>query len=198
MSNFMEKTELEEYKKTFDNLKDMNKVVYFNLMRMGNDYNFIKNDFDNCVNWSSVIYDKESETFMNNWYFFSNEVMKDNEKEYSFYDLLLIMDMKLKQYYREERMIYINDYGFKNNQELMEKFGLNKFVGYEEIITNIFNGELEDTFKDSINWTTIDYYFNEKKTDKLLNKVLKDIGDKKSFYVMKLGKLKDFIDTKYN
>jgi hypothetical protein len=195
----MNKTELEEYKKTFGNLKDMNKVVYFNLMRIGNDYNFIKNDFDNCVNWSSIIYDKESETFMNNYMFFSNEVMKYQEKEYSFYDLLLIMDYLLKQYYKQERMIYVNDYSFKNNQELMEKFGLNKYIGYEEIITNILNGELEETFKDTIKWNNINFNFNRNGEDKLLNKILidRDYG-KKSFKVMKLGKLKDFIDINYN
>jgi len=190
-------TELNDYKKSFDSYKDMNKVVYFCLMKLGNDYNIIKRDLENSVKWSSIIYDKDTD-FMNNWYFFNNYILTEYEDK-SFYDYLLLMDLTLKKLYKEEKVIYVNEYGFENNKELMKKFGLNHYKSYSEIIEKVVFDNWVDNmityFNQSINWTEIMGKFEN---DKLLNKILNNIGNKNDFYVMKLGKLNDFVKIKYN
>jgi len=189
-------TELNDYKKSFDSYKDMNKVVYFCLMKLGNDYNIIKRDLENSVKWSSIIYDKDTD-FMNNWYFFNNYILTEYEDK-SFYDYLLLMDLTLKKLYKEEKVIYVNEYGFENNKELMKKFGLNHYKSYSEIIEKVVFDNWVDNmityFNQSINWTEIMGKFEN---DKLLNKILNNIGNKNDFYVMKLGKLNDFVKNKY-
>lgn len=198
--------DLNDYKKSFDSYKDMNKVVYFCLMKLGNDYNIKKKDLDNSVNWSSVIYfrDKNNfkDSFMNNWSFFDKYILKEYEDK-SFYDMLLLFDLTLKKLYKSEEVIYINNYGFENNKELYDKFGLsmydNEISGekawgsFSEVIEKIFECG-DNSWDNTINWTDmIDTFEN----DKLLNKILNNIGDKKDFFVMKLGKLNDFVKNKY-
>ena len=58
--------EYEDWKKSFQKKEDMNKCLYFVLMKLNNDYNFVKREFDNCVNWSNIIYDKQNEIFYSN------------------------------------------------------------------------------------------------------------------------------------
>ena len=182
--------DLSEYKNSFENVKDMNKVVYFCLMKLGNDYNIKKKDLDNSINWSSVIYDKDNDLFMNNWTFFDKYILREYEDK-SFYDMLLLFDLTLKKLYKDNKVIYVNKYGFDNNKELMNEYRLDSYNNFGEIIEKCFD---IISFDNTINWNDMNDTFNN---DKLLNKILNNIGDKKDFYVMKLGKLNDFVKNKY-
>ena len=182
--------DLSEYKNSFENVKDMNKVVYFCLMKLGNDYNIKKKDLDNSINWSSVIYDKDNDLFMNNWTFFDKYILREYEDK-SFYDYLLLFDLTLKKLYKDNKVIYVNKYGFDNNKELMNEYRLDSYNNFGEIIEKCFD---IISFDNTINWNDMNDTFNN---DKLLNKILNNIGDKKDFYVMKLGKLNDFVKNKY-
>ena len=182
--------DLSEYKNSFENVKDMNKVVYFCLMKLGNDYNIKKKDLDNSINWSSVIYDKDNDLFMNNWTFFDKYILREYEDK-SFYDYLLLFDLTLKKLYKDNKVIYVNKYGFDNNKELMNEYRLDSYNNFGEIIEKCFD---IISFDNTINWNDMNDTFNN---DKLLNKILNNIGDKKDFFVMKLGKLNDFVKNKY-
>lgn len=184
-------TDFCDYKKSFVNVKDMNKCVYFCLMKLGNDYNIRKKDLDNSINWSSVIYDKDNDLFMNNWTFFDKYILREYEDK-SFYDYLLLFDLTLKKLYKDNKVIYVNKYGFDNNKELMSEYGLDSYNNFGEIIEKCID---IISFDNTIDWTYINDTFDN---DRLLNKILNNIGDKKDFYVMKLGKLNDFVKNKYN
>jgi len=160
-------------------------------MKLGNDYNIKKKDLDNSVKWSSIVYDKDNDLFMNNWEFFEKNILNEYEDK-SFYDYLLLLDLTLKKLYKDNKVIYVNEYGFNNNKDLMIEYGLNKYNNFKEIIEKCFD---IINFDNVIDWTEIMKKFEN---DKLLNKILNNIGNKNDFYVMKLGKLNDFVKIKYN
>lgn len=201
------KEEIHKYKKSFSNVKEMNKVVYFNLMKINNDFNMKKKDLDNSVKWSSVVYHTDNSKFnetnenqylMNNWYFFSNTIYLKYDLD-SFFDYMLVLDMVNKELFKNDSCIYINEYGFNNNKELMDKFGItDKFGSFEDLIeTTLTNEDIYDNYFNAvIDWNSIKKDFEN---DRMLDMILENISnnDKKEFWVMKLGKLDRFINKKY-
>ena len=208
-------TELSEYKKSFVNVKDMNKVVYFNLMRLGGDYNMKKRDTDKSVKWSSVVYTERE--FMNIWTFFDKFVLEKKYTDKSFYDMILIMDLTFKKLYKENKLICVNEYIFNNQKDLMVSYGLDKYMNYKDLIDFIFEKcmtymDCETTFDDIIIWYDMKKEFVN---DKLLNHILTEFKNKnringlysemtekkfsgnKEFYIMKLGKMVDFCGNNF-
>ena len=186
--------EYDDWKRSFENVEDMNKCLYFVLMKLNNDYNFVKRDIDNAVNWSNVIYDKDNDTFTNNWNIFQKLFGSNDTKRFS--KLLACYDIFMKRQYKENKMIYINKYGFDNNKELMKEYNITeRYESYSEIVKDIFDNKnnLFDNFCDSIYWGEMR---NKFKTDTIIKNMIVNIGDNKSFYVLKIGKMGDFIKRK--
>lgn len=184
-----------EWKRTFQSEEDLNKCVYFTLMKLNNDYNFIKRDFDNCVKWSSIVYDKKNECFSNNFWIFKS-IMIANSKT-KLFKLCCYFDIFMKQQYKENNIIYINKYGFENNKELMNEYDItDRYECFEDLIKDIFDNKnnMYDNFCESIDWGLFKNY-----EDKLSEFHIVNISDneKKKFYVLRLGKMNDFIKKNY-
>ena len=187
----------DDWKKSFQSQEDMNKCVYFVLMKLNNDYNFVKRDFDNCVKWSSIVYDKKNECFSNNfWIFKSIMIANSNTK---LFRLCCYFDIFMKQQYKENNMIYINKYGFENNKELMNEYDItDRFETYDNLIKDIFDNKdnMFDNFCESIDWNLFKINDNY---DYLTEKCIHNISnnEKTKFYVLRLGKMNDFIKDNY-
>jgi hypothetical protein len=190
------KEEYEDWKKSFQTKEDMNKCLYFVLMKLNNDYNFVKRDFDNCVNWCNIIYDKQNEIFTNNWKIFEKIIEKNKSKRFIKY--LCLYDIFMKRQYKYNNMIYINKYGFENNKELMNEYDItDRYESYENIIQDIFDNknDLYDNFCESIDWNKMKKQFT---TDSIIKNMVVNIGDNKSFFVLKIGKMNDFIKQSFS
>ena len=193
------KEEIEEFKKTnYETNKDMNRVVYWNIMRLNNDRNWTgrkeRIDFDRLINWSCIIYDKEETLNSKNKYmlysqFFNEYIRKRYSMDYDFFNLMIILDMYLTKLYDSDKVYIITDYYMKNSFKLSSYFG-------DKTTTDIFNEVLESksySVRECIDWS--DIYGNDyDMKDNVLNYYLEDrTWNDRIYWVMKLGKLNDFV-----
>lgn len=128
------------------------------------------------------------------------------DMKYGFLECMIGFDMILKELFKQKKVIYVNNYGFENNKELMEEVGLNKYNSFEEMTIDYRNQTSTFTHKTRqstyyhrniyINWKYIRDEFSPKYnsncfiSDKIgLHKVLDNE------YVLYLGKLSNFSFT---
>ena len=203
------KEDIVNYKNSFNNKNELNKVVYFNIMKLKNEYLWSggvgrMNDIDKITKWTSILFNTNNEKIaeinecaecMENFEtygYFLHKLMVDYELD-SFFDYMVLMDMVCKDRFKCDSMIIVNDYNF-NNKELMEKFGVNHIgEDYESICKILCNTEFGDCI---IKWGEIKNRFNN---DKALYKILQNKSNKKNkeWWCCNLGKLNDFVSGRY-
>ena len=190
------KEEIEEYKKkNYDSKKDMNRVVYWNINRLNSDYNWVSRNLDKIINWSCIIYDKENTLNSKNKFmlfnqFFNQYIRKRYSLDYSFYNLMILLDMYLTKLYECDKVYLITDYYMKNSMTLSNYFN-------DKTTNDIFSEVLKKNNynkRDTIDWS--DIYGNDyDMKDNVLNHYLEDrVWKDRMFWVMKLGKLNDFVN----